>query len=586
MTTAEKVIEAWRLRTSKPIRQRGQYWRGPSPLRGDSDSTGFVLHITGDEHGAWKDFVSGRSGSLYTLAREMGVPLPTVTATADTKRGYDSLADYAQAHGVSAEVFEAAGWQETTHNNRPALAYPTANGTRWRFIDGNSPAYINPVGYNGCWYGLRRAVDMATKDKLPLVLCNGEPSTVVAQHYGIPACAITSGEKRLPDSLLAELTTAWAGDVLLCYDCDDTGRRVAGEVQAQLEGSKIVDLAMDNHGDLADFCRLWGKDALGELMRRGKRVKDASVMIHTLVDDYVATLDGSLIMEGKPIIIPFKSWHRMGGFAHIISPGKVMGIMAPSGNGKTAALETMADLLLQRGDGGIYYGPEWSDDEMFARRVQRYGGITLPQLELHRLFMRDVMAGVPDDKNSGILLSPDDLRKSKQLAQKVSQWPGKIEYFRPKLYLEEILDGMSASIEKRRENGELVTFVTFDYVQVLRVRDVTTNDNAYEFALGLIEKFAIDNKVVCIVGSQVTKRATGDVLSGQTLKANQAQYLRDDKFKLLVSFTLQYEDDVYGNKVRTNRAKVDIQKNNMGLTGELRMIADFKHLTWRDESWQ
>lgn len=586
MTTADKVLEAWRLRTNKPIRQRGDYWRGPSPLRGDSDSTGFVLHITGDEHGAWKDFVSGRGGSLYTLARELGVDLPTAAPTADTKRGYDGLADYAQAHGVSVDVFEAAGWQDTTYMQRSAISFPTANGRRYRFTDGNSPAYINEPGYTPCWYGLKRAVDMATKDSLPLVLCNGEASTVVAQHYGIPACAITSGEKRLPDSLLDALTATWAGDVLLAYDCDDTGRRVAGEVQAQLEGSKVIDLAMDNHGDLADFCRLWGKDALAELMRRGRKVKSAAVVVEEQAGDYMALLDGTDVIAGKPLLVPFASWHTLQGFAHVISPGKLAAIVAASGGGKSSMLETIADYYIQQGEGGIWYGPEWTASEMFARRVQRYGGATLTQVELHKLFMRDMMAKVPDDKVTGELMKPDLLTQSKRLAERIKAWPGRMEYYQAQHHLEPLLETMGRGIDKRREAGESVTFAVFDYAQVLTPQEANKSDNVYEFAVGLIKQFVQDYHIVGIVGSQITKSAADESKGGGDIEAHNAQWLREDKFNLFVTLRLEYGDDVYGKKVRTNRGIINVAKNSTGLTGTRKMLADFSRLTWKDESWQ
>jgi len=584
--TSDRVLSAWAQRVHKAPKQRGNAWRGISPLRSDANNTsGFVLLISGPEHGAWKDYPSGRSGSLYSLARELGVPLPTKAPAAETKRGYDDLEDYARAHGVAASVFLSANWREVEHHGRRALAIPTQNGTRWRFIDGNNPPYINSPGYAACWYGLNRAIEIAKRDDLPLVLCNGEASTVVAQSVRIPACATTGGENSLADRLLDELMAAWQGEVVLAYDCDDTGRTAAVKVQAQVKGAKIVDLAMDNHGDLADFVRLWGADAKSELMRRARRVKSASVMLDDNVEEYVEFLTAGQIMEGKPLAFPLSSFHRLQGFAHVVSPGKLVGIVAPSGHGKTSMLETITDKLNLAGEGGLYYGPEWSDAEMLARRVQRYGGASLTQVELHKLYMRDVANDVPTDQSTGVLIERDLVNRSLQIAQTIKQWRGRVEYYRPQRYLEDLLETMSRGIERRRESGESVTFVTFDYAQILNVKDVTNSDNAYEFAVGLIKDFVIQNHIVGFVGSQVTKTATGEARNNNVIGAHQANWLREDKFNLFITLNLQTEKDARGDDVLTNRAYANIAKNSTGQRGTVKLLADFPRLTWKEQSW-
>jgi hypothetical protein len=585
-STADKVINAWRLRVPREPKQRGAYYRGISPLRSDADNvSGFVLKIEGPEHGAWKDYPTGRTGSLYTLARELGIGLPTTAPAPDSKRGYDDLADYAQAHGVAASVFEAAGWQDTTHHNRKAIVFPTSGGHRWRFIDGGSPPYINAPGYKACWYGLRKAIEKAQRGNLPLVLCNGEASTVVAQHHGIPACATTSGEKRLPDELLSELMAAWPGDVLLAYDCDDTGRRVAGEVAAQIKGAKVIDLALDNHGDLADFCRLWGADACRELMRRARRATAPSVMLTDRVDVYLDLLEGREVLEGKPLTFPLHTFHRLGGFAHIVSPGKIVGIVAPSGHGKTSMLETISDRLNRAGEGGLYYGPEWSDDEMLARRIQRYGGPSLDKLELHRLYMRDLVGNVPDDSITGQPLEPDTMSRARRIAEDVRSWRGQIEYYHQQRHLETLLETMGRGIEKRRDGGESVTFAVFDYAQILEVADAKSNDNFVEYAVGLIKQFVIEHNIVGFVGSQVTKSATAEAASGNVIGAHQANYLREDKFNLFISLTLMTELDARGDLVLTNRAIANVAKNSTGQRGQVKLLARFNNLTWEEKSW-
>jgi len=268
-TTAMKVLTALQAHRLKPAGQNR--WRCNSPFRSGSDSQAFsvIVHPDG-EHGAYHDHVTGETGSLYELAKQLNVPVPEAGKAIETKRAYASLAEYAQAHGVPAEAFEAAGWKYSAHDEthkRPVITIPSATGLLLRFADGEKPAFKSPTGYKRCWYGLKRAVDIAQREQLPIVLCNGAPSVVAAQWHGVPACAVTSGETRLPDELATELRMAWAGEVLLAFDCDQTGKTTALAIRAQLGArATVVDMHLTDRGDLADFCRLHGAGAMDRLM--------------------------------------------------------------------------------------------------------------------------------------------------------------------------------------------------------------------------------------------------------------------------------------------------------------------------------
>lgn len=270
MSTAEKIQA--HIEGHCKVSTRGKTWRCTSPLRSDSNSPSFAITFDGDEHGAWTDHVTKESGSLYDLAERLNIDLPERVQVASTKRAYGGLADYAQAHGVEVDVFEAAGWRDITkwhpgtEREEKAIAFPTTNGNRYRFLIDIAPRYINDKGYTSCWYGLSRAIKMATERGLPLVICNGEASTVVAQHYGVPACAQTNGEKKLPDLLLDELRKSWSGRVVLALDCDETGRQAALALHEQIDNSVIVDLGLSEHGDLADWCALHQDESLDDLL--------------------------------------------------------------------------------------------------------------------------------------------------------------------------------------------------------------------------------------------------------------------------------------------------------------------------------
>lgn len=286
-STAARVIARLEAMPKIDIRTRGaNQYKMNSPLRAGSDSGDFTLTITDGEHGQYYDGPADKGGSLYELAQEIGVeagarPLEPI----NTKRSYISLGDYAQAHGVPAEVFSAAGWEETVHNARPALRIPTASGDRWRYLDGEKPSYMNASGYEACWYGLARAVDMARRRGGAVVLCNGEASVVAAQHHGVAAAAITTGgERTLPDGLLTELRAAWSGPIAVALDCDTKGREAAPKLAQQLRrasyDAKPIDLGGAAGFDLADFCRLHESESYAVLCELARTEPRKSKIIH------------------------------------------------------------------------------------------------------------------------------------------------------------------------------------------------------------------------------------------------------------------------------------------------------------------
>ncbi len=273
-TTAERVLRALEAHNLK--READGSYRCNSPFRPGSDSGAFCVQVDADgEHGAFYDHVSGEGGSLYTLARRLGVALPQVAPAHETKRAYTGRADFARAHGAPDEAFAAAKWGEVIKDNRPALEFPTHTGTRWRFLDGRRPHYKSPPGYRRCWYGLNGGFFRLAASGAPLVVCNGEASVVAAQHHGLAALCVTAGEHEVPAALLADLVAELKGarpPVVVALDCDATGRKTALMVKAQFEAAgfqaRAVDLGLTNGGDLADFCALHAGDVLAALLAR------------------------------------------------------------------------------------------------------------------------------------------------------------------------------------------------------------------------------------------------------------------------------------------------------------------------------
>lgn len=178
-----------------------------------------------------------------------------------SKRSYSSLADYAAQQGIPEAAFMASGWRLTTYKGRPALQYPTATGNRWRYLDGGDKRHDSPFGYKPSWYGLKRAIELSTDHK-PLVMVNGAAGVIVAQHFGIPAFAVSDGEQRkIPEPMLVELKTAWSGEILVALDCDQTGQQSAAKRTRQLLDAgwiaRAVNLQLGKNGDIADLCKVY-----------------------------------------------------------------------------------------------------------------------------------------------------------------------------------------------------------------------------------------------------------------------------------------------------------------------------------------
>jgi DNA-binding PadR family transcriptional regulator len=272
-TTAAKVLLALQAYDLK--QQSGTEYRLNSPLRAGSNSHGFTLHVhTDGEHGTWFDHVSGEKGSLYQLAEKLGIqpsrleqPVPT------SKRGYSGLADYAAAHGITAAQLTGFFWQEAEYKGKLALRFKTKAGDRWRLLEGTpdelkAPYRNQPGKFKACWYGLNSAVSTCINSTEPLIIANGEISAVVGQVHGLAAVAVSGGEKEISDELITELKDFFGGklpSVLIPADCDPTGRKFA-RINAQkliavgFPDVKALDLGLSKGGDLADLCRMYGKD--------------------------------------------------------------------------------------------------------------------------------------------------------------------------------------------------------------------------------------------------------------------------------------------------------------------------------------
>lgn len=545
------------------------------------------------------DFVCRRDNIGFMTALER-LGLKTANgATDSSKRGYRSMQDYAAQHGLDAEDLIKAGWQECEHDKRPALTFKTKGGQRFRFIDGNEPRWKSVTGFKSTWYGLdEKVLDNARKHYAPLFLCNGEISTLSARYYGIPAiCVAGGGERPIPSELLDELKSRWDGQIAITLDCDEHGRKAAQKILEQL-GDKgvIVDLGLSEGQDLADFARLHGANALQSIKKLIPLPPSAPVTHKEASAITRERLNADNTMDGKPIIIPFLSWHQFGGYAKIGWPSKITAGVGMSGHGKTSWLNTCIDALLKRGEVGVGLMPEFEQDEYHWDRLQRYSGfngeplVTAEMMMEWELWKKERELGVPDNQRMGRELSKQEKEIVKRISLEVESWAGTFELFPLDASLEDALLRMGDSIQARRSHGELVTFAAFDYIQILRSKGYDDTDNVYEHVLALIKAFCMKHKIHGLVTSQVNKTADkANREGGKVLGATDMRYVRDDKINLLVTLNVLYDE--LGNKAKIPNTNyyagvVNIAKNNKGRTGKVNIMVDFEHLRWLDKTWE
>ena len=327
-----------------------------------------------------------------------------------SKRPYKDLADYAQQHGIDAAVLTAAGWAEGVYQGRQCIVMATATGKRYRFLDGDKPSYKSELDYKRCWFGLDRAIG---KHPAALVLCNGEVSTLVGQHYDVPAFAMTGGESRLPDNLLDELKRKWKGTLYIALDCDKPGREAAARIHEQLPAAQVLDLNLSTGGDLADFCKLYTTDSFNELQRRaGVPVETAPPPEDTLSESFqtltvVASTEFEGLQSGKIKHLGLQC--RIPDLDRVVGtfmPGRVHIILGATGMGKSTFGVSLALAFMYQAP-GLVVSTETPPKQWIAK-------------------VAAMQAQVPYDRIVEGTATPPEAEKIREAYKKLSQFPVRV----------------------------------------------------------------------------------------------------------------------------------------------------------------
>ncbi len=528
---------------------------------------------------------------------------------------YTALEDYAQAHGTPLKAFEEAKWREGIYpygkyKGAACFIVPHEDGIERARIknpeetDGKKWLPIKPQGMKDkitpCWYGFKRAVSMAaaSKDKT-IVLCNGQPSVKSAQYHKIPALAQTDGEnKNITTPLMRRLETAIKKHelkVLLVYDGDGTGRDATTLIQKQLLANnitaRIVRFGGDDGYDLADYCKQHKTGVMAKLLRLASYSDKLSqpVLSRSEIAERVhniVVLTQDYIPSGELLVMPFKAFHKLGGYAHILEPGKLTKILSPSGGGKTSFLETCNDHWNMLGIDTMWFSPEWSALSIQYRAIQRYSGISTNVIREHILWETEAARGIAEAQRMGkpLLKNSPQYQKYLETNLELSKWPGQAYIFQGQRVTGEILEDMSKQLHLLRRDGRRVGIAFFDYAQLLHTVVEEKGRNSYEIICDMIKTWCGDNDIHAMVGSQPTK-AVGDaaIQNGKVLTKYDSHWVQPNAFNLIITLNIKYSK-IGGELIKTDYAIANVAKNSEGQEGPVRLRTNFKYLSWIAET--
>jgi len=298
---------------------------------------------------------------------------------------------------------------------------------------------------------------------------------------------------------------------------------------------------------------------------------------------YLRRLDDDTIPDARPLIMPFTTLHRFGGFAHVLVPGKLIGVAAATGGGKTSFLDSLVDKLLEDGEHVIRWSPEWSSDEDADRFAQRLGGASMEDMLLHQIWKYEQAHGIDEKRRIGVRLTEHQRQSSVDAVVRAGMWQGNVyDCATAGVNLDALLNIIVEKVEELRAKKVDVRTLVVDYAQMLEANQRDSRERSLNDAIQMIKGVCIDHKLVGIIASQVTKadsRQTGVTGDKKLLDMNSAQFLRFDAFNL--AFTLHI--DRMEDGTATGNGTINVIKNSIGRTGVVGVPVNLSRLLWVDK---
>lgn len=297
-------------------------------------------------------------------------------------------------------------------------------------------------------------------------------------------------------------------------------------------------------------------------------------------DSYLKSLKEGRGDNKLPLIFPFRSLHRFGGLAKVMPRGILVGIVGMSGGTKTSFTESATEPYRQMGLHGFWWGIEWTWDQMFARAVQRHGGATVTEKQLHDMWLDEERLGIPVNKRFGQKLSVVQEEESAKVARKIMAWKGKSHQIAEAATdIDAILTTSAERIKELEAQGVEVAYAVFDYMQLMDIYAKMSESERNTAVLSKIKQFCITYNLVGFVVSQVTKAgASGARTGANVLEAEAGQFLRSDKFNLVLTL-----NPIYAGGLLTDQAIINVAKNSLGSTGQEWLHINPARLQWTDE---
>jgi hypothetical protein len=299
-----------------------------------------------------------------------------------------------------------------------------------------------------------------------------------------------------------------------------------------------------------------------------------------VADSLIALLRGENVSSIEPMPFPFESLHDKGGFAEMMWPGKLTYISGPSGTGKTSVGEAMYFPMLENGVDAMWYGPEWTPEEMGMRYLQREGGMNQAAISRYILYLQEKAAGKPQKYGEPKDAATLNNNIAKMLMLKA--YPGKMSYMKPDKRMDSmsaLIDAFELRIEHQRANGRNPRVLFFDYLQrAPKMGGVKGWDNS-ELVVNEIKSLCERQRLFGFVFIQPTKSASRATRDGKELNESSGQGISDQQANLYLTLTPGF--DFQGT--RMPYIKVGVVKNSMGQTGDVLLHTRMERLLVLDK---
>ena len=289
-----------------------------------------------------------------------------------------------------------------------------------------------------------------------------------------------------------------------------------------------------------------------------------------------------------PFLFPMLALHQFGGFAHYAWRRKVTYICGGPGFGKTMLGEGLAAKLNQDGGDVVWYGPEWSPEEMIYRAIQRFGGMTLDDIAAYKLWYSQEKRGIPLAHRDGKPLGQAVQSKSLSALEDMLKWSGQT-WFVPDsdLTVPHLVESCLDAVSDARARGRDMRAIVWDYLQLLEHFGSSRDTSWGERLVGVFKSMCGVADVLGILLVQPRKSDTdrvrqaamnGEPLMEVLLDANSGHYLSDRKCNLYVTINPHY--DVEGKP--TGSGILNVVKNSGGRTGQVAIKIDYPRLAFQD----